>query len=301
MLNSEHVYMLAADHRWQWEEWCDERAMPRARIGEAKQLTFDGFMQAREVSRDVRENGALLLDEQYASAIIARAMEAGLPVGTPVEKAGVFPLAWATDPFHLALTGSFVKVLVRFRPDDDELIREAQWEKLKTLQTWCRQSAKPLVVEVLVARRHEAEDEFDATGRPSIIAGFIGQAYRRRLVPDFWKIEGTASAAGARIVDAAIAANAAGRQILLGKAADLQTIGAWFAAAAASRTAIGFAIGRSVFWDPATAYLAGTKSAAEAVGEIAATYLNLVDSWRRAKHEHAGAERTDPSPRRDSD
>jgi 5-dehydro-2-deoxygluconokinase len=283
MLSADRVYMLAADHRWQLEEWCDSHSVPRRRIAEVKQLAFDGFLRARESSIDVRARGALLLDAQYAAPIIARALQMDIAVGTPAEKAGVFPLAWATEPMAAALTGSFVKVLVRFRPDDDELIREAQLQKLQLLLVWCRQSARPLVVEVLVARRSEPEDEFEATGRPSMIAGFIAQAYRRNLVPQFWKIEGTASEEGARIVDAAIAEHAQGRQILLGKAADMDTIERWFTVASKGTTAAGFAIGRSVFWEPAVAYLSGESTAAAASSEIASAYLRLVEAWQRTK------------------
>jgi 5-dehydro-2-deoxygluconokinase len=283
MLNTERVYMLAADHRWQWEEWCDARSMPRKRISEVKKLAFDGFMQARERSSDVRANGALLIDEQYAAAMIAQAMNAGVNVGTPAEKAGAFPLTWAADPFSRALTGAFVKVLVRYRPDDGDAIREAEWKQLDALQAWCRGAGKPLVVEILVARRQEPEDAFEASGRPAMLAGFIGEAYRRGLAPEFWKIEGTLSPAGARIIDEAIAARPAGRQILLGKAADLRTIDQWFAAAAHSATAVGFAIGRSVFWDPSVAYLSGVKTAAQATADIASTYLELVGAWRRSR------------------
>src|SRR5438309_10958722 len=113
MLQSERVYMLAADHRWQWEEWCDAHAVPRTRIGEVKRLAYDGFLQARDRSSAVRAFGALLLDEQYASAIIADAVRAGVEVGTPAERPGVFPLAWTTDPYDRALTGAFVEVLIR--------------------------------------------------------------------------------------------------------------------------------------------------------------------------------------------
>ena len=167
-------------------------------------------------------------------------------------------------------------MLVRYRADDDEAIREGQWEKLDALQTWCRGAGKPLVVEILVPRRGEPEDAFDAIGRPEMLAGFIGEAYRRALTPEFWKIEGTLSPDGARTIDAAIAANAACRQIILGKAADLSTIGRWFAAAAASPTAIGFAIGRSVFWEPSAAFLTGTSTAGRAAADICATTSN---SW----------------------
>ena len=106
--------------------------------------------------------------------------------------------------------------------------------KLEALYAWCRGAGKPLVLEVLVARAHEAEDEFEASGRPAMLAGFIAEAYRRGLTPEFWKIEGTQSPEGARTIDAAIAANPACRQIILGKAADLSTIDRWFAACAAS-------------------------------------------------------------------
>jgi myo-inositol catabolism protein IolC len=282
MLNPNCVYMLAADHRWLWEEWCDARSIPRERIAEVKRLAFDAFLQARERSQDVTTNGALLIDEQYAAPLIKEAMAAGINVGTPAERAGAFPLAWSTSPFERALTGEFAKVLVRYRPDDPEAIREAQFEKLQALQGWCRRAGKPVVLEILVARRNEPETEFEASGRPRMLATFITEAYRRHLVPEFWKIEGTVSHDGARIIDEAIAARPEGRQIILGKGADVETIDRWFSAAAGTRSAAGFAIGRSVLWEPATAYLAGTTDTAQAVSTIATNYLRLVEAWRAA-------------------
>jgi 5-dehydro-2-deoxygluconokinase len=288
MLNPDRVYMLAADHRWQWEEFCDARALPRERIPEVKRLAFDGFLRARARSAAVRDFGALLIDEQYSSAVIADAMRAGLAVGTPAEKAGAIPLAWASEPFPASLTGAFVKVLARHRPDDDPAVQAEQWKKLEALHAWCRGAGKPLVLEVLVARVNEEEDVFEASGRPAMLAGFIAEAYRRGLTPEFWKIEGTRSPEGARTIDAAIAANPACRQIILGKAADLSTIDGWFAACAASATASGFAIGRSVFWEPAAAFLTGKKTAEEAASAIADTYLALVDAWDGSRNQELG-------------
>jgi 5-dehydro-2-deoxygluconokinase len=285
MLHSDRVYMLAADHRWQWEEFCDKHSLPRARISEVKRLACDGFLSARERSVAVREFGALLIDEQYSSAVIADMLEAGLTVGTPAEKAGAVPLAWATEPFSAALTGAFVKVLARYRADDDAAVVAKQWTKLEALQAWCRSAGKPLVLEVLVARKQEPEEEFEASGRPAMLAGFIAEAYRRGLTPEFWKIEGTLAPEGAAAIDKAIAANPRCRQIILGKAADLSTIDRWFAACAASATASGFAIGRSVFWDPSAAFLTGKMSASQAAAAIASTYLELVDAWDRRKSE----------------
>jgi myo-inositol catabolism protein IolC len=281
MLNPDCVYMLAGDHRWQWEEWFDARAISRERISDVKRVIYNGFLMARDRSPAVRQAGALLLDTEYASRVIPDALAAGIEIGTPAERAGAFPLAWTAEPFWRALVGRFVKVLVRHRPDDDEGVREGQLQKLDRLQAWCGDAGKPLVLEVLVARRNEDPDQFESSGRPAMLAAYIEEAYRRGLVPAFWKIEGTPSADGARIVDRAIAAHPSGRQIILGKGADAATIDQWFAAAADSRTAVGFAIGRSVVWDPATAFLTGNASASEAASDICATYLRLVDTWQR--------------------
>src|SRR5574342_350328 len=94
------VYMLASDHRWQWEEWCDGASVARDRISEVKNLVVDAFLRARELSDDVRRYGALLLDHKYGGDAVGRARAAGVPVGTPVERAGQFPLEWQDTPFH---------------------------------------------------------------------------------------------------------------------------------------------------------------------------------------------------------
>lgn len=282
-LNPNRVYMLAADHRWQWEEFCDARSLPRERIQDVKRLARDGFMLARERSAAARDFGALLIDEQYSSAVIADALKDGVTVGTPAEKAGAVPLTWATNPFSAALTGAFVKVLARYRRDDAAETVAEQWTKLEALQSWCRKAGKPLVLEVLVARKGEPQDEFEASGRPSMLAEFIAEGYRRGVTPAFWKIEGTLAPQGARAIDAAIAAHPSCRQIILGKAADLSTIDRWFAACAASATASGFAIGRSVFWEPSAAFLEGKLSSGDAATAIADTYLKLVDAWETSR------------------
>jgi 5-dehydro-2-deoxygluconokinase len=278
-MNTNRVYMLAADHRWQWEEWCDARSIARARITETKELARRGFALACERSGKAREHGALLLDEQYGSACIARALECGVEVGTPAEKAGAFPLQWASDRLSDVLTGTFVKVLVRHRDDHPRAVQQEQFDKLSELQEWCRKAGKPLVLEVLVPRDGDAEDAFEGSRRPAMLASFIRESYRRGLVPEFWKIEGTLSRAGAKTIDAAIGERPAARQLILGKAADPATIAAWFAAARSSPTASGFAVGRTVYWDPSSEFLLGRIGESDAVERICTNYLALIDAW----------------------
>ena len=279
-LNLSRIYMLASDHRWQWEEWCDRAGVPRPRISEAKDLIFRSFEAAREASSDVRRHGALLLDTIYGGAAVAAARAAGIPVGTPVERAGRFPLEWQDDPFHAGLAGnSFAKVLIRDRPEWGPAAREGQMQKLLELQSWCRKERLPLLVEIIIMRRDEDEREFEERGRPALLASVIRDAYRRGLVPDLWKIEGTASSSGAATIDAAIRERSGPRQLILGKGADAATIGRWFDAAAGLPSTAGFAIGRSVFWDPCTAVLQGRVDPEAAVQAMASTYLGLIDQW----------------------
>ena len=280
-MNLSRIYMLASDHRWQWEEWCDGAGVQRTRIPEAKTLIFEAFRRARDRSDDVRQYGALLLDSMYGASAVAAAQAAGIPVGTPVERAGRFPLEWQDEPFHAGLPGnSFAKVLVRYRPEWEETAKEGQMRKLLELQAWCRDAGMPLLVEIIIMKTGEDEREFEERGRPAILASVIRDAYRRDLVPDLWKIEGTSSGAGAANIDAAIREHPRPKQLILGKGADASMIEKWFEAAAGLPSTAGFAIGRSVFWGPCTAHLQGRADAEAVVDSMASTYLGLVAQWK---------------------
>lgn len=285
-MDCSRVYMLASDHRWQWEEWCDSAGIPRPRIAEVKSLVFEAFAAARQRSGDVARHGVLLLDTLYGADAVRRARGAGFPVGTPVEKAGVFPLEWQSDPFHQAQAGnSFVKVLVRYRPEWSQAAKDGQMRKLLELQTWCRAQSIVLLVEIVIMRQDEDEHEFEERGRPRLLASVIRDAYDRGLVPHIWKIEGTRSAEGAALIDHAIREHPEPRQVILGKGADTATITRWFATAAPLPSTIGFAMGRSIFWEPGTAYLTGRTSVVDATETMASTYLSLIALWRRAASE----------------
>jgi 5-dehydro-2-deoxygluconokinase len=281
-MNLKRIYMLAADHRWQWEEWCDGAGVARPRIAEVKQLIFEAFLAARQLSADVQTNGALLLDSMYGAAAVRAAQSAGIPVGTPVERAGVFPLEWQDEPFHTGLAGnSFAKVLVRYRPEWQESAKDGQMRKLLELQAWCRRERMPLLVEIIIMRSGEDERAFEEQGRPTLLAALIRESYRRDLVPDLWKIEGTSSTAGAAIIDVAIRERPEPRQVILGKGADAALIEQWFDAASALPSTAGFAIGRSVFWKPCTAFLQGQMSPDSAIEAMVASYLDLIGQWNR--------------------
>lgn len=274
------VYMLAIDHRWQWVQWCDERRIDHARIREVKRLAADAFLLARRDSNDVLDFGVLLVDLVFGPEAFARARAGGGTVGNPAERAGGFPLEW-TDTFDKALPGAFAKVLVRHREDLPPDVVEAQLTMLEDLQQWCSAKGKPLVLEVLVTGATE-DAAFEREGRPRLLADYIRRAYARKIVPDYWKIEGVPDADAMRIVDGAILEREGPRQLILGKGAGLETVGRWFESARGAASAAGFAIGRTVYWEPACEYLLGRAAADDAVHRMAANYLAVIELWRRA-------------------
>jgi 5-dehydro-2-deoxygluconokinase len=273
------LYVLAADHRWQLEEWCDAHGADRGRIPELKAIVVEGFRLARERSPAAWRHGALLLDEQYSSSLIAAARRDGILVATPVEKAGVFPLEWTSEPFDAALTGDLVKVIVRHRPEFGAERVAAERRKLRTLGDWCRVNTRPFLLEVVVMREHEDEATFETAGRPAILADYIRTSYDAGIVPDFWKMEGTTDAAAAAVVDEAVAEREGPKFLVLGKGAGFGLVEQWFAAARRMRTAGGFAIGRTVYWEPCVMWMDGRLDREGAVAQVAGNYERLIAAW----------------------
>jgi hypothetical protein len=129
-------------------------------------------------------------------------------------------------------------------------VREEQLAKLAALQTCAGSEHK--AAPPRSRSPQEPESEFESFGRPAIIAALIRDAYQR---PDAGVSEDRGRLRARRTRDDdGIAEDAEGRRIILGKAADLATIGL-----VQGRRAAGLqraSPGRSVFWDASAAFLA---------------------------------------------
>jgi myo-inositol catabolism protein IolC len=102
---------------------------------------------------------------------------------------------------------------------------------------------------------------------------------------DVWKIEGIERKEDCQKVVAA--ARRAGRDkvgcIILGRGEDDQKVRQWLATAARVPGFIGFAVGRTTFWDPLVNYRAQKITRDAAVAQIAASYREWVDLFEKAK------------------
>ena len=102
--------------------------------------------------------------------------------------------------------------------------------------------------------------------------------------PDLWKIEGLDRRDDCKEI--VTAARAAGRDrvscIVLGRGEDDQKVRNWLAVAASVPGFIGFAVGRTTFWDPLVAWRSKKATREQTVAEIARRYREFVGLFERA-------------------
>jgi myo-inositol catabolism protein IolC len=103
---------------------------------------------------------------------------------------------------------------------------------------------------------------------------------------DVWKIEGVDAREDAEML-AEQTRKGEGREnvksVLLGRGASDSKVDHWLQQAAPVEGFIGFAIGRSIWWDPLKGYLDGDLDRQVAAGQIADNYLRFVKVYDDAE------------------
>jgi myo-inositol catabolism protein IolC len=271
------LYILAFDHRTSFQTKLfgiagEATPADRARMAEAKLIILDGlFAVADAVPNDVL--GALT-DEEHGAVAARAAQERGLTLAMSAEKSSrpEFEFEYGEDfGAHIEAFGpDFVKVLVRYDPDGDNTRQAA---RLARLSQWLAPREPKLLFELLVPER-----------TPERVAAAIAELQAAGVEPDVWKVEGMPSAADYRAV--AEAARAGGRDevglVVLGAGADEDTVAHWLREAAGVEGFIGFAIGRTIFWDALKGWLRGDVTRDEAVERIAGNYRRTIDLYASA-------------------
>ncbi len=292
------VYMVAFDHRASFQKHLlgitgtptPEQA---ARVSDAKALIFEGFLQAARESRDVGEVGGILVDEEFGAPLATHAKELGVVLAMPAEASGrdEFDFEYGDDfARHIErFDPTFTKVLVRYNPNGDRALNGRQTARLARLADWLHVHQRKLLFELLVPPTPEQLDEvdddrerFDRDVRPELVARSIAALQAAGVEADVWKIEGLDERGDCRRV--AAEARRGGRDgvacIVLGRGASCSRVEQWLRAAAGVPGYRGFAIGRTIWWDPLVAFRDGKRSRADTATMIATRYLRAIDAYR---------------------
>jgi myo-inositol catabolism protein IolC len=291
------LYILAFDHRGSFQKNMfgiqgDPTPEETETIADAKRLIFEGMLEA--VSRGAQAGATgVLVDEQFGSNIPERAREHNLKLAMPVEKSGQheFDFEYGDDfGAHIErFNPDFSKVLVRYNPDDDPVLNERQLGRLKRLADWLHANGRKFLFELLVpATDAQLEsvggdsERYDTELRPELMRQAIANIQEFGIEVDIWKIEGVDS----RDDDVMLveqARSGEGREgvscVVLGRGASTAKVEQWLEAAQTVDGFVGFAIGRSIWWDALKGFLNKDLERAAAVSKVADNYLHFVQVY----------------------
>lgn len=293
------LYILAFDHRGSFQKKMfgiagDPTPEETAVIADAKQLIYEGMALTADRGVDNASVG-VLVDEQFGGDIPAEAKAKGLKLAMPVEKSGQneFDFQYGDDfGAHIEqFDPAFSKVLVRYNPDDpDPEVNPRQNEKLKRLADWLHANDRKFLYELLVPATEEQlasvggdTDRYDAELRPELMRRAIEETQAFGIEVDIWKIEGVDAQADAEML-AQQTRKGEGREgvvcVLLGRGASDAKVDHWLREAAPVKGFVGFAIGRSIWWDSLRGYLDRTVSREDAASKIADNYLRFIEVYQ---------------------
>ncbi len=294
------LYVLPFDHRatfsktmFGWEGPLTPEQT--AQIASVKEVIYDAFKAA--VAGGVPgERAGILVDEQFGSGILRDASEQKFITACPAEKSGQdeFDFEYGPDfASHIReFSPTFCKVLVRYNPEGDAELNRRQAARLKQLSDDLHASGRLYMFELLVPavpdqlRRLGGDKKaYDLQSRPGLMVRAIHELQDAGIEADVWKIEGIEREQDCqRVVEAA---RRAGRDrvgcIVLGRGEDDEKVRQWLRTAAGVPGFIGFAVGRTTFWNPLVDYRAGRITRDAAVAQIAASYRGWVDLFEQAR------------------
>ncbi|MFH1200235.1 MAG: DUF2090 domain-containing protein [Candidatus Micrarchaeota archaeon] len=294
------LLILAFDHRGSFQEkmFSIKGRAPTPeetkQIAAYKQIIYEGFKRALDAGVP-REMAGLLVDEQFGEAILLDAMKSGLTFAMSVEKSGQdeFDFEFG-EKFgeHIAGFGpSFAKVLVRLNPEGDAGMNHRQLARLKRLNDWLHGGNRKFLFELLVPATKTQLDaaggdkhRYDSELRPKLMVGAMREIQRAGIMPDVWKLEGVEKPSE---VEALVKQ---GREngtkpgiVVLGRGESTEKVKEWLRAGAKVEGVIGFAVGRTIFWEPLEGFKQGKWARDAAVVMIANNYKSFADLWMEAR------------------
>jgi len=295
------LYILPFDHRGSFETgmfgWKGALTPQQtAEIAAAKQVIYDGFKAAVAAGVSKAKAG-ILVDEQFGAAILRDAAANGYMIACPAEKSGQdeFDFEYGEDfAKHIeAFQPTFCKVLVRYNPEGDRALNRRQSERLKRLSQYLERTGRSLFMFELLVPAEKAQLDrvkgdkkaYDLQIRPGLMVRAIEELRDAEVEPDVWKIEGLDRREDCEMM--VVAARRGGRDkvgcIVLGRGEDKNKVRDWLTIAAAVPGFIGFAVGRTDFWEPLVGWRDKTTTRESAVAEIARRYREFVDIFEKAR------------------
>ena len=291
------LFILAFDHRGSFQKKMfgitgEPNAEQTETISDAKHVVYEGFRKAVEEGAP-QDAAGILVDEQFGGDILREANKEDLVFAMPAEKSGQneFDFQYGDDfGKHIEeFDPTFVKVLVRYNPDGDNEMNQRQTERLKRLSDWLHANDRKFLFELLVpAEDAQLEsvggdsDRYDKELRPELMLRTIQEFQAAGVEADIWKIEGIDKREDCERI--AKQTRADGRDevacVVLGRGANDAAVDHWLKQGVGVPGYVGFAIGRTIWWDSLKGYLDKTIDREAATAQIASNYRRFIDVYK---------------------
>jgi 5-dehydro-2-deoxygluconokinase len=294
--SQKELLILAFDHRASFLEKMfgikGRQPTPeeKRQIEDYKKIIFEGFRLAtmKKVPKDI---AGLLVDEEFGAGVLREAKKDGLMFAMPVEKSGQdeFDFDYGENfAKHIEeFDPTFVKVLVRYNPEGDVAMNKRQLQRLKKLGDYLAQKKRPFLFELIVAstaaqlaKLGGSKEKYDQELRPKLMVDSIKEIQDVGVEPAIWKLEGVDKPESAKAV--VKQAQSGGRKvgvITLGRGESKEKVQEWLKVGAKIPGVIGFAVGRTIFWEPLADHKAGKTTRKEAVEKVAQNYQEFTELW----------------------
>lgn len=294
--SQKELLILAFDHRASFIEKMFEiknrqpTSEEKRQIEDYKKIVFEGFKLSLK-KKVPKEIAGLLVDEEFGSNVLREAKKEGLTFAMPVEKSGQeeFDFDYGENfAKHIEeFDPSFVKVLVRYNPESDATLNKRQLQRLRKLSDYLLQKKRPFLFELIVpatpaqlAKLGGSKETYDQELRPKLMVESLKEIQAAGVEPAIWKLEGVDKPESAKAVVAQAQTN--GRKagvITLGRGESKEKVQEWLKVGAKIPGIIGFAVGRTIFWQPLADHKASKINRKEAVEKIAQNYIEFTELW----------------------
>lgn len=295
------LFILPFDHRGSFQEKMfgilgEPTADEREKIKFFKEIIYNGFKIAIESGKVPKEGGAILVDEEFGDKIIRDAKQNGYKVSICCEKSGQeeFDFEFGENfKEHIEkYRPEYVKALIRYNPDGDQDLNERQTEKLKVLTDYCHENGYKLMLEPLVPpteRQLEIlegdKEAYDHEMRPQLMELMIEELQDGGVEPDIWKIEGLEEEDDYKMLVEQVQTQ--GRKsniIILGRHAEENQVEKWLKIGAKVPGVVGFAVGRTIFWDALLEYKSGKITVDDAAKAIAERFEHFYKVFKEGNN-----------------
>jgi 5-dehydro-2-deoxygluconokinase len=294
------LYILAFDHRNTFSEHLYKIPFEAltyeqtSEIVDFKRVIYAGFKAA--VAKGIpHEAAGILVDEQFGDGVLRDATIDKFVTILTVEKSGqkVFELEYG-DMFGdhiMRFKPTFTKVLIHYNPEDPEDTRKQQQERLKTVCDYTHQQGFKFLLEVLIGATEKqladagSKEAYDVNVRPDLTKQVIVELQNAGVEPDIWKLEGLDSVEHYTMI--VEQARSGGRSdvsvVVLGRGATEEKVNEWLRLGAQVSGVIGFAVGRTIFWDNLVGYHEKRLTRDEAIESIAEEFFKFYKVFSEAK------------------